>query len=202
MRQVPHRHRRGESASYPALVLSERRQCPGSLGDTRGGRSPVGTKARGREAAEEEEEAGLVTPQAGTASWHQLGSWHQLRGCLGRPPASVPPSMRSCSLGAGTDTSFPCWTQPYARPVPHPCGSRQPGADAQHSLCPVWQQDKGRLRWSSRALVPPGSRRGQRGRRRAEAGEEEEGARGWWPWGARGAEPQLWRSMAGGTRQT
>lgn len=90
-RQVPYWHCRGQPASRLALAPSKQRQRLESLGDTRGCRSPVGTEARGQEAAEEEEEAaGLVTPRAGTASWYWLGSQYQLWGCLGSPPAPHP----------------------------------------------------------------------------------------------------------------
>lgn len=149
----------------------------------------MGTEARGQEAAEEEEEeaAGLVTPRAGPTSWYWLGSQYQLWGCLGSPPAPHPHPRGSCSPSAGTDPGFLRWIQPYTPLIPHPRGSPQPTADARHSLRPTWQRDKGRLCWSSRAHVPPGSWRGQRGHRRGKAGQEEE-EEGRQPWGATGGQ--------------
>lgn len=52
----------------------------------------------------------------------------------------------------------------------------------------MWQQDEGRLHWSSRAHVPPGSPRGQRGLKRGKAGQEEEEEEGRQPWGGMGGQ--------------
>lgn len=164
MRQVPHWHCQEQPDNHPAPTLHKQRQHSGSPGDTRGCRRPAGTEVRGQDAAEEEEEAaGLVTPQVG-------------------PPGALRPHPGgSCSPSKGTETGFPRRTQPYLCPIPQPCGSPSQGPMPDTAHVPSGSRTRDGCAGAVEPLFLPGaredkgdeerkSRAGGGGRGRAELG--------------------------------
>lgn len=140
-RQVPQWHCQGQPDSHPALTLYKECQHSGSPGDTGGGRCPADTEARGQDAAKEEEEAaGLVTPQ------------------VGPPGALHPHAGGSCSPSKGTETGFPHRTQPYPCPIPQPCGSPSQGLTPDTAHVPSGSRTRASCAGAAEPSFLPGAR--------------------------------------------